>query len=138
MPKINYRNTALAAHLAGNRGAGRHDAAIKRYIKQKNSADSEDGALLDEEPGEAILGLVRSRCSAGLGSSRLSDMRHIAGLNQLRSSLAELVASGQLRSYDIYSCKSCNRVIELEAGLEPPGSCCNKKELCKIAESFSV
>lgn len=137
MSKLKARNTALASHLAGSRGAGRHASAERKYAKGK-SAHLEDGDVAPpDELGNAIAALVLQRSGLGLGNSRLGDLLVLGSATDVKQQLDALVAAGILSVFDLLSCKSCGKSLEVTVG-NKKHSCCNNSLLRKIGESFSA
>jgi len=136
MSKIKARNTALASHLAGSRGAGRHVSDERKYAKGRRGHLDDSGAAPPDELGDAIAALVAERSELGLGNSHLSDLVILGSAADVKGQLDALVAVGRLRAFNIFACKVCG------ASVEAPRSgkvhtCCNKIPLSKTEESFS-
>lgn len=137
MSKLKARNTALASHLAGGRGAGRHASAERKYAKGKNDHLEDGGAAPPDELGNAIAALVLERSGLGLGNSRLSDLLVLGSAADVKRQLDALVAVGRLSVFDLLSCKACGKSLEVAVGSRKR-SCCNNSLLRKIGESFSA
>lgn len=137
MTKPKARNTALASHLAGSRGAGRHVSAERKYAKGKDDyLDDTDIAPLDEV-ADAIVALVNQRAKRGLGNSRLSDLLILGSASDVKRRLDDLVAAGRLVAFDILVCEVCSKTAEI-AVAKKKRLCCNTTLLRKIGESFSA
>jgi hypothetical protein len=136
MSKIKARNTALASHLAGRRGAGRHISDERKYAKGRREHLDDSDTAPPDELGDAIAALVAERSGVGLGNSRLSDLVILGSAADVKGQLDALVAAGKLRAFDIFACRVC------DASVEAPRSgrmhtCCNKLLSIKTGESFS-
>lgn len=136
MSKIKARNTALASHLAGSRGAGRHVSDERKYAKSRREHLDDSDTALPDELGDALASLVAERSGLGLGNSRLSDLVILGSAADVKDQLDALVVAGRLRAFDIFACRVCG------ASVEAPRSgklhtCCNKIPLSKTGESFS-
>jgi hypothetical protein len=137
MTKPKARNTALASHIAGSRGAGRHVSAERKYTKGKDEyLDDTDIAPLDEV-ADAIVELISQRAERGLGNSRLSDLLVLGSAADVKRRLDDLVAVGRLVAFDILICGTCGRTTET-ALAKKKQICCNSILLRKIGESFSA
>jgi hypothetical protein len=136
MAKIKSRNTALASHLAGSRGAGRHMSAECKYHKARNEY-LDNHIPLPDELGDAIIAIVTERSSLGLGNSRLSDFLILGGSAEIRRKLCDLVACNKLVAFDILYCEPCGSTIEVAVASDEE-SCCKHNMLRKIGKSFSA
>lgn len=137
MSKLKARNTALASHLAGSRGAGRHASAERKYAKGKSDHLEDGDAVPPDELGDAIAALVLERSGLGLGNSRPSDLLVLGSAADIKRQLDALVAAGRLSVFELLSCKACGKSLEVAVSSKKY-SCCNNSLLRKIGESFSA
>lgn len=137
MSKLKARNTALASHLAGSRGAGRHASAERKYAKGKSDHLEDGDAAPPDELGDAIAALVLERSGLGLGNSRLSDLLVLGSAADVKRQLDALVAAGRLSAYELLACSACGKSLEV-APNSKKRYCCNNSLLRKTGESFSA
>jgi hypothetical protein len=137
MSKLKARNTALASHLAGSRGAGRHASAERKYAKGKSDHLEDGDAATPDDLGDAITALVAERSALGLGNSRLSDLLVLGSAADVKRQLDALVAAGRLSASDLLACSACGKNLEVVPSSKKR-PCCNNSLLRKIGESFSA
>lgn len=137
MSKLKARNTSLASHLAGSRGAGRHVSAERKYAKGKSNYldDSDIAPAIDL--ADSIISLVAERIELGLGNSRLSDLLILGSAADVKRKLDGLVAGRRLAAFDLVVCEACGQTKEIPVATKKR-LCCNKNLLRKVGESFSA
>jgi hypothetical protein len=137
MSKLKARNTSLASHLAGSRGAGRHVSAERKYAKGKSHYLDDSDIAPGMDLADAIVSLVAERTELGLGNSRLSDLLLLGSAADVKRILDSLVAAGRLAPFDVVACEACGQTKEIAVATKKR-LCCNKNLLRKIGESFSA